>query len=113
LIPFLFSTIRGLTETIAGAALLKLNPLILSANDQIANFGCALPFIVQPFDQETLLKTEPSASAMLCGEAVEQTAMPITIVAMTVTRLLGEDLGDLFRVTVRLDHRRVDKLLRV
>jgi len=115
LIPFLFSNDLGLTAATSQAvsALFQFDPLKLAANDQIANLGCALPFFVQLFDQETLLETEPSGCAMIGGETVEQAAMSKSGVAMAITRLLREDFGDLLRVTVGLDNRRVGKLLRV
>jgi 4-hydroxy-3-methylbut-2-en-1-yl diphosphate synthase IspG/GcpE len=47
---------------------------------------------------------------MVGGETVEQAAMSIVAVAIAITRLLREDFGNLLRVTVSLDHRRVGKL---
>ena len=115
MIPFLFSNDLGLTAAASRAvsALFQFDALPLAANDQIANLGCALPFIVQLFDKETLLETERSGCAMIGGETVEQAAMSISGVAMAITRLLREDFRELLRVTVSLDHRRVGKLLRV
>jgi len=86
------------------SALIQFDALPFAANDQIANLGCALPFFVQLLDKESLLEAERSGCAMIGGEAVEQTAMSISVVAMAITRLLREDIRNLLRVTVSLDH---------
>src|SRR5262245_10295007 len=67
----------GAATGLVGSALFQDNALPFAANDQIANLGCALPFVVQLFDQETLLETERSGRAMAGGETVEQAAMSI------------------------------------
>src|SRR5262245_40230759 len=104
---------RGVT----GDALFQFDALPLVAHDRVPNLGGALPFFVQLMDQETLLETELSGRAMISCETVKQTAMGLFIssstVAITVTGLLREDFGDLLRVTISLDYRRVGKLLRV
>ena len=97
----------------SNSALFQFDALPFAANDQIANLGCVLPFYVQLFDKETLLEAERSGCAMIGGETVEQTAVSISVIAMAITRLLRENLRNLLRVTVSLDHRRVGKLLRV
>ena len=115
MIPFLFSKDRGLGggDGQGASALFQDDAFPFAANDLIANLGCALPFFVQLFDKETLLETERSGCAMVGGETIEQAAMSISGVAIAITRLLREDFGNLLRVTVSLDHRRLGKLLRV
>jgi hypothetical protein len=85
----------------------------LAADDQIANLRRALSFFAQLINKEPLLETELSGGAVFCGEAVEQAAMLFSRVAITVTRLLGEDFGVLPRVVVNPGHHRVGKTLRV
>jgi hypothetical protein len=73
---------------------------------------------VQLVNKETFLETELSGGAVICGETVKQTAMGLFIfsrspIAITITRLLREDFGEVPRVTVSLDHRGIGKQLRV
>ncbi len=90
--------------------LFKSHALPFPANDQIANFSCALPFFRQLVDKEALLETELSAGAVVCRETIKQAAMAETGVAVAITRLLCKQFGILPGVPVSPGNHRIGKL---
>lgn len=74
--------------------------------DGIANLRCIFAFLMQLADKENLLETNLSGGAVIVYMAMQETLVSMTGVAVTVTRLLRQNFGNIFRQLIRFDDRR-------
>jgi len=102
---------RGRIATIA--TLLKFYILPAALNDQVTNLSRGFAFAYQLVNKETLLETKLSTNAVSRRITIQQTLMPITGIAITVTGLLRENFRILLRVAVGFYDYGVGKLFGV
>ena len=68
---------------------------------------------MQLADKENLLETDLSGGAVIVYVAMQETLVSMTGVAVTVTGLLRQDFGNIFRQLIGFDNRRRREFFRI